>query len=166
MINDSKTTIFMEPEEYEAYLKEQEKMIADIKAKNEALKEAHPKGLASVTLYELNQNIINTLPPLDGDGESKALDNFLKWFSQNEHIIENYYMLLCNQLKYYTVFHLNTKDIENFWKELLDICKECGTIKTMEIDTNGIWAIWLDWQNEGECHCFYLFPYDRGVVEI
>ena len=164
----SDKAIFMEKEEYEEYLAKQQQEFEERKAQMAST------PLTLISLYELNQNVVNGLPALDADGESKAESEFFTWISELQDQ-SNYFMLLCNELNYYTLFHNRHHcapitcaelDIKNFWHELLDVLKYVGTVKIMEVDTNGAWSIWVDWNNEGESHCFYLFPYDAGVVEV
>ena len=104
-------------------------------------------------------------PALSGDGVRKGQLEFFDWISK---LPDNpkFYMLLCSELNYYTVFHINdTATKEDFWNELYDIAKELGTLKAMEIDS-GCFSIWADWPQDNISHLFYLFPYDRGVVEV
>ena len=170
-MKDNKGAIFMEPEEYEAYLKEQERLVEEAQAKAKELAESGSNELASVSLYELNQGIINGMPALSEDGVLKRAQLFFDWVAENKG---NYYMLLNHELHQYTVCHTRNHtgfpdddpiDLDDFWSELLDTLKYVGTIKEMEVDS-GAWSIWVDWQDEGTCHCFYLFPYDGGVVEV
>ena len=160
-MSDSKA-IFMEPEEYEEYLAQQQREQEERKAQMAE----HP--LASMSLYEMNQSVVNGLPALDEDGKSRAKSEFFNWISNFLDESNNYFMLLNHEVRYYTVFHnRNAKlDIENFWNELLNIFNYVGTIKIMEVDTNGAWSVWADWNDEGVSHCFYLFPYDAGVVDF
>lgn len=153
--------IFMEPEEYEKYLQEQEKLIELAKEKAEN----SDKSVGSATLYELNQGIINGMPALNADGIMKGQLEFFDWISSQSDK-PKYYMLLCSELNYYTLFHLSDYATNTqFWNELYDIAKELGTLKVMEID-GGYFTIWADWYKDNTPHLFYLFPYDRGVVEI
>lgn len=171
-----KKIIYMEPEEYEAYLKEQEEMITAFQEKSKEMAEQAKDGLASTTLYEINQGIMNGMSALDEDGKSKARQKFFEWFWGNDDAnnIDHYYMLLCKELNYYTIFHNSQHcagatedpmDEDDLWRELLDVLSYVGDIKVMEVDTNGAWSIWADWHGEG-CHCFYFFPYGGGVVEV
>lgn len=171
-----KKIIYMEPEEYEAYLKEQEEMIAAFQEKSKEMAEQAKDGLASTTLYEINQGIMNGMSALDEDGKLKARQKFFEWFWGNDDAnnIDHYYMLLCKELNYYTIFHNSQHcagatedpmDEDDLWRELLDVLSYVGDIKVMEVDTNGAWSIWADWHGEG-CHCFYFFPYGGGVVEV
>lgn len=175
-MKENKGAIYMEPEEYEAYLKEQERLVEEAQAKSKELAESGSNELTSVSLYELNQGIINNMPALDEDGKLKARQKFFEWFWGNDDAnnIDHYYMLLCKELNYYTIFHNSqhcanaTDDLideDDLWRELMDVLSYVGDIKVMEADTNGAWSIWADWHGEG-CHCFYFFPYGGGVVEV
>ena len=158
--------IFMEPDEYEQYLQEQNELYEQYLQKQTELQEENAnKNIGSTTLYELNQSIINGMPALSENEERKASLEFFDWISK---LPDNpkFYMLLCSELNYYTVFHINdTATKEDFWNELYDIAKELGTLKAMEIDS-GCFSIWADWPQDNISHLFYLFPYDRGVVEV
>lgn len=145
--------IFMEQDEYQEYLK------------NKNQKKDESKPVAQVNLYQLNQDIMSNQPALSGDGVRKGQLEFFDWISK---LSDNpkFYMLLCHELNYYTVFHINdTATKEDFWNEFYDIAKELGTLKAMEIDS-GCFSIWVDWPQDNISHLFYLFPYDRGVVEV
>ena len=145
--------IFMEQDEYQEYLK------------NKNQKKDESKPVAQMTLYQFNQNIMSSQPALSGDGVRKGQLEFFDWISKQPDN-PKFYMLLCSELNYYTVFHINDKATkEDFWNELYDIAKELGTLKAMEIDS-GCFSIWVDWPQDNISHLFYLFPYDRGVVEV
>ena len=118
--------------------------------------------------YELNKCVIGQmkeLTPEEVDKKLEIIDNYVQE-SNNK-----YFMLLCNELNYYTVFHQCTTTFGSFTKlakEVLDLAmKYIGNIKVIETDTNGVIAIW-GWQQEKDelPHCFYLFPYGQGVVEV
>ena len=145
--------IFMEQDEYQEYLK------------NKNQKKDESKPVAQVSLYQLNQDIMSNYPALSEDGVRKGQLEFFDWISK---LPDNpkFYMLLCHELNYYTLFHINdTATREDFWNEFYDIAKELGTLKAMEIDS-GCFSIWVDWPQDNISHLFYLFPYDRGVVEV
>ena len=145
--------IFMEQDEYQEYLK------------NKNQKKDESKPVAQMTLYQFNQNIMSSQPALSGDGVRKGQLEFFDWISKQPDN-PKFYMLLCSELNYYTVFHINdTATKEDFWNEFYDIAKELGTLKAMEIDS-GCFSIWVDWPQDNISHLFYLLPYDRGVVEV
>ena len=151
---------FVEPEEYE-------NLLEMLKQNNEVekafeIKEDESAPQVEVSLYELNQMMVAQMPDMEQD---TMKENFIKWYQENK---ASYFMFLCRELSYYTLFHLgldsNSKE-EKFWTEVYETCAYVGDIKMMEVDTNGALAVWMNWNNEGY-HCFYLFPYDEGVVEV
>lgn len=146
--------IFMEQDEYDALLKER--------------KQKSEKAAAGTSLYECNRMLMAQRPDLTIEDIEAKVPYLEKWFEDNP---DKYFMLLCNELNYYTVFHQCTMTFGSFTKlakEVLDLAiKYIGNIKAIEIDTNGAIAIW-GWQRDEEelPHCFYLFPYGQGVVEV
>lgn len=114
--------------------------------------------------YELNQNIINQLSTLTLNRTARK--RLKRWYyNQNK---TEYFMFLCNDWKYYTVFHTNNFDnYQGFEKEFCEIVNDLGEVKVFEEDNNGAFAVWItDKEDSSIVRCFYLFPYDRGVVEI
>lgn len=121
--------------------------------------------IAGTSLYECNRMLMAQRPDLTVEEIEARVPYLEKWFEDNP---DRYFMLLCNELNYYTVFHQCTTTFGAFTKlakEVLDLAtKYIGNIKAIEVDTNGAIAIW-GWQDELP-HCFYLFPYGQGVVEV
>jgi len=79
-----------------------------------------------------------------------------------------YYMLLCKDYNYYTVFEYKSGCGESFVYVVLDIIKSLGNIHSIEINGDGILEIWIapnDDENQ-EIYAFFLFPYDNGVVNF
>lgn len=168
----------MEPEEYETYLKQQEEKQEKLKAYYESLKKDN-SNLKGPTLYELNKQIIAQMPILNEDEIRRCSDTLLKYFVKNS---DSYYMLLCNELNYYTVFHIistKTTAMQDLITEFLDIVINLGDVRLIEEDNNGVLAVWSSLkpfnydmlsdeakEEVNKVHCFYLFPYGKGVIEI
>ena len=158
---------YVEPEEYEnllELLKEQDNMEKAFEVPED---EEAPK--VEVSLYELNQMMIAQMPDMHPE---QMKENFLNWFNGKDgdgYRYNNYFMLLCNDNNYYTLFHLDwdgSEYDELFWQNLCEVFECVGPVKIMEEDTNGAFSIWANWLDKGIYHCFYLFPYDKGVVEV
>lgn len=144
----------MEPEEYEEYCK---------KKKND-----DDVPIAGMSLYECNQMLMAKKPDMTKEEILSTKPLLEQWFEDNP---DEYFMLLNNELHYYTVFHQVTATFGSYAKmvnELLDVLiDDIKNIKSIEVDTNGALAIWSDdREKEGMPHCFYFFPYGRGVIEI
>lgn len=133
----------------------------------------NPDGSFGISLYELNKQIVCTLPPYGDDEYARAETAIAEWLEQNPDM---YYMLLSNEINYYTVFHLKspefyvgTPDWHIVAKEVISLIKEFEVpVFAIEVDTNGVISVWAKWFEEEEKYatCFYLFPYGRGVVEV
>lgn len=120
-------------------------------------------------LYDLNKTVMNKVPPLcDGDLINKKIElgNFF------EEANGNYYMLLCNEQKDYTVFHLNHQNIplsfhssyERAAFDVVDCLQNRG--KILAIDKNpetGAYECWI--RRSGLSYMYALFPYDAAVIE-
>ena len=170
-MRENDNAIFMEPEEYQAYLAQEEpiKVLQVDKAEDNEIpvkdNDNSEVELAQLTLYELNQQLIANLPIYDEEKWQEAEKILVAWLNEHQ---DDYYMLLCKELSYYTLFDVSREDLEitDFIKELFDILVDLGTVKDISIDTNDMIAIWLNWHGEEIPRCFYLFPYGAGVVHV
>lgn len=168
--------ILMEQDEYDNYLKGHADSIGEpgvdyatsgyiANAEEESQDIGELTTASSIDLYTMNQNIINQLPVYTDEDMDKAEDTIHDWIYNGHRA--NYYMLLCKELSYYTLFHSvdNCLIEEDFIRELWDVCSYLGPIHDISVDDNDAIAIWAEWEDTG-VHCFYLFPYDKGVVEF
>lgn len=170
-MRENDNAIFMEPEEYQVYLAQEEpiKVLQVNKAEDNEIpvkdNDNSEVELAQLTLYELNQQLIANLPIYDEEKWQEAEKILVAWLNEHQ---DDYYMLLCKELSYYTLFDVSREDLEitDFIKELFDILVDLGTVKDISIDTNDMIAIWLNWHGEETPRCFYLFPYGAGVVHV
>lgn len=168
--------ILMEQDEYDNYLEGRTDLIGEpgidyatsgyiANADEEPQDIGELTTASSIDLYTMNQNIINQLPVYTDEDIDRAEDTIHDWIYNGHRA--NYYMLLCKELSYYTLFHSvdNCLIEEDFIRELWDVCSYLGPIHDISIDDNDAIAIWAEWEDTG-VHCFYLFPYDKGVVEF
>ena len=130
----------------------------------EARKAAKSGKLSAGTLYDMNKQIMQTRKPLTelelGAIQPKVED----WFNM---IIDTYAMLLCHDLRDYTIFHLYENQNPNppavAAKELLICLKNRGEILSMDLNKDKAWEIWLKINDKP--YCYYLFRYDDAVIE-
>ena len=127
-----------------------------------------PENTSNITLgtaYEINKNLVEkyekelTLKELQN--KKTEIINFI------QETKGQYYMLLCNDKKDYTIFNiLNKNNIEKMTNILVDECLiNRGIIKGIDLtkDKCAI-EIWLSIENEA--FCYYFFKYDDAVIEI
>lgn len=117
-----------------------------------------------ITQYELNKMVIEQLPSKITNGQLKESKEILKEFKE---ITKNkYYMLLCNDIHYYTV--LNITDTDNsltFYNLVIELLQDNGAIQLidwMNVDKDAV-ECWI--KNDKGALMFLLFPYDWGVIE-
>ena len=99
-----------------------------------------------MTMYDINKQIIAQMPALDEAGLIKAfevLDNFIETLEQN------YFMMLCRDINYYTLFKINrgpeiTGDLAHFSTEVIDCALELGILKSVELtEDTGAVEMWV-----------------------
>ena len=126
-------------------------------------KKVNGKGEVSMSLYDINKNIIGQLP-IYTEEQIKELQDKINVFRDNFE--DNYFMLLCNDIHYYTVFYYE-EYISNEFHTLGDaviqlLLERNYTIHSEEITEDHI-EIWIK-DEEENTYVFMLFPYSQGVV--
>ena len=127
-----------------------------------------PENTSNITLgtaYEINKNLVEKyekeLTIKELQNKKTEIINFI------QETKGQYYMLLCNDKKDYTIFNiLNKNNIEKMTNILIDECLvNRGIIKGIDLtkDKCAI-EIWLSIENEA--FCYYFFKYDDAVIEI
>lgn len=123
--------------------------------------------IALGTLYDLNKTAVIKEISLTGKNLEKKKNIILDFLQKTKN---NYYMLLCNERRDYTIFNLKELSILNKEKELTDcLVDECllnrGLVKGIDLtkDKNAI-EIWLS--IDEEAFVYYFFPYDAAVIEF
>ncbi len=119
----------------------------------------------NVSLYDMNKQIVSQLPALNEEGIKEA-KQIIRDYVYSEQHEDDYYMLLCHELKYFTVF---ANDIECSREEvienvIIDCLNSVGEIKSIEPteDKEAI-EIWIT-EPEGGTYVMYFFDYGRGIV--
>ena len=108
-----------------------------------------------LTEYDVNKMIIAQLPALMTDKQLEPSKKLIKEFTHNYILAEAYYMLLCNELRYYTIFHV--EDI------ILECLKNIGVIQQInKTDDGRAIECWV--KNDKGTFMFMLFNYDEGVI--
>lgn len=125
------------------------------------------EGGLKVTSYELNKQLIAQLENIENNEE--AVIQAIQTIQDFGRDIKNqYYMLLCKDISYYTIFHDNrdpmNEDLKPFAEEVIDCVHDVGAIKSVEETGDGAIEIWAQPIGEDPL-VMYLFPYDQGVIE-
>lgn len=117
-----------------------------------------------MTLYDINKQIIEKLPELTDEDIEKRADDIRK-FARTKHVNSNYFMLLGNELNYYTLFSRKHENINSpkIQDEVIECLKYLGTIKSIDVrpDDTAV-ECWI--KNDDGIFMLLFFPYDEGVI--
>lgn len=126
---------------------------------------------ASVSLYELNRQIIKQQGPLE-EKDIKSKMDMLKAFS---HTFEKYSLLYGKEINYFTLFVKDKNwELESLDLGVIECLNNIGTIYSIEYtkEKDAI-EIWVEVEinpdtekSEKLVTCMYLFPYDAGIVKV
>lgn len=113
-------------------------------------------------LYELNQSGYYSLPKMTKAEIETAKEKIDKFLLDN---IGGFFMLLCNELHYYTILYLaniNFDTKKEMIDELFQLLQQLGTLKAVEVNDSMV-EFWVS--NGDECHMYAFFNYDQGVIK-
>lgn len=124
-------------------------------------------GNLGMSLYDVNKNFMADQPSLSQDELTASL-KVIEDYVFDTYKNSTYFMLLCKELSYYTVF---VRDSESSTNILTDEVLNClqwiaKDILSIELNTtNNTPEIWIRTPEE-EVVCMYLFNYDDGVIDF
>ena len=113
-----------------------------------------------MNMYDINKQIISQLPAMSDEGIAEKLTEIKNYV---DDLKNTFYMLLCRDINYYTVFMIDGDAEEKFEDVLFECLKIFGQIKAID-EVDGAFEIWVE--NEffdNGPYAFYFFPYDTGV---
>lgn len=117
--------------------------------------------MSEMSLYELNKNIMENVPEEAIPTEENLIQVINNYTKQ---VFSTYYMLLSNELYYYTVF-VRTKGklitLPNLAEEVIACLEDHGRIVAVS-EEPGALEFWV--QTEKGAECFYFFDYSRGII--
>ena len=125
------------------------------------------------TLYDMNKAMVKQAEIRLSEGVLNSKKEIIKNFINKTN--NNYYMLLCNERKDYTVFDFK-KDRDNYdWDEPIPMsCAKCliddcliprGEIRGIDLTKDKL-AIEIWMIIDDEAYVYYFFPYDNGIITI
>ena len=119
------------------------------------------QGNVSMTLYDINKNIVNQLSPCDENRLAEIREEINNAFEEKNE----FYMFLCRELNYYTILHdcaSPSNEFSDLGEAVLSLAQEINKHVMAGDKFEGRYEIWL--KDEEDANCFILFPYDQGVV--
>ena len=115
----------------------------------------------AMNMYDINKQIISQLPAISEEKLQEAKKTVREYCTQ---IKAEYYMLLCRDINYFTVFKMDLKLADETVEDVLvDCANYIGTIKSIELteDKQAI-EIWVC--DKEDTYAMYMFAYDQGVI--
>lgn len=116
-----------------------------------------------MNLYELNKQLVVQLPPMENQEVEKKKQLIADFKKEQSNV---FYMLLSNEINYFTLFKLIPYGNEaSFEDEVIACLRDNGAIQSIELVEDGsAIEIWVKKYFSDDSIVFYLFPYDKGVI--
>lgn len=120
------------------------------------------KATASLSIYEINKQLVTQQPALID--YSEAFDKIDKYIRETNN---EFYMLLCRDKNYYTLFVREDGFFNVPLKtELIECLKNFGEIKSIDFTEDEMAIeIWMTVPEDNDSYVMYLFNYDAGVIK-
>ena len=119
-------------------------------------------GDITMSAYDMNKQIIRQLSILDKVALQEKKELIVDFVNDTNNV---YYMLLCRDINYYTLFARQDTNPELLEDIMIDECLPAiGQIKSVERTEDGSAVeIWIQ-DDLNNVYAVYFFPYDAGVV--
>lgn len=115
-----------------------------------------------MTLYEINQQVMAQLPPLDEQTLKTTWNIIGDWFGKDQC---RWFMLMCKERSDFTLIHINDNKFLETIQELQEILEERGQILNIQyIHGEDVFEIWI--KNDTGVYMFMLFGADWMVIEV
>ena len=108
-----------------------------------------------LTEYQLNQMVVKQLPDYTNLYKAKKI---IRDFTHKQGQV---FMLLCHELRYYTVLYLEKEGYDKIEDIVIECLQGMGTIKDISKEDGAI-GCWVLTPEDDEAHMFFLFNYDGG----
>lgn len=121
-------------------------------------------------LYEMNKQIMEQEPPITPTELQIAKEHLRAWLTHN--FKQKYFMLLCHELRDYTLFNLDKTDswsiappntVMSTTNDIIECMTNRGRLLVIDEQEDGAWELWI--KNSEGCFAYYLFPYGEAVLE-
>lgn len=113
-----------------------------------------------LTLYDLNKQVMTTKQPINFNDRMASIKELKEYVKNTDNI---FYMLLCNDIKYYTIFNIINKS-SNYPNEFWSCLDNLGKVKAIGLTENkDAIEIWFT-DKDNNTYVAYFFAYDGGVI--
>lgn len=122
---------------------------------------ALPEGKINLSVYDMNKQIISQLDKAD---DITLLTPVRKFKNKGG----KYFMLICRDINYYTLFVIEEENKERIEREVLACINDIGELRSAEeIEGTEAIEIWVQPKEEygTDPLVMYFFNYDKGVIK-
>ena len=121
-------------------------------------------------LYDVNKQLMEKESVISAAELQLAKEHLRTWITHNFQ--QKYFMLLCHELRDYTLFNLDKTDswkmakpqsIYNAVDDIIECMTNRGELLSIEDQKAEAWELWI--RNSEGCFAYYLFPYGEAVLE-
>ena len=122
---------------------------------------ALPEGKINLSVYDMNKQIISQL----GKADDITLLTPVRKFKNKGG---KYFMLICRDINYYTLFAIEKENEERIEREVLACINDIGELRSAEeIEGTEAIEIWVQPKEEygTDPLVMYFFNYDKGVIK-
>lgn len=113
-----------------------------------------------MTVYEWNKKMAQDKPVHKTEERTEDKKIINEFHKKNNNI---YYMLYCNDIGYMTLFEISVISYPDF-HTLGDGVLDCLAAIHDVYEEEGHIEIFADFDDD--IHCFFLFPYDAGIIKV
>lgn len=120
---------------------------------------------AVIDNYAINKQMYSKITPPSQEEVTSMMANVGAWLST--HYKAHYYMLLNNELHYYTVFNILDANYNKMIQELKECLAFRGRILDIEYQhAEDAYQIWVKEYKTDEVYMFMLFNAEGFVIEV
>lgn len=132
-----------------------------------------PKKTSEVTLgnlYDMNKQLMAQEPEITKAELRLAKEHLRDWITHNYK--QKYLMLLCHELRDYTLFNLDKTSswaiakpqmVYDVAEDIIECMTNRGQLLVVDEQEDNTWELWI--RNPEGCFAYYLFPYGEAVLE-
>ena len=133
---------------------------------DEQREQASRSEVALGNLYDMNKQMMLQEPVLNSAMLETKQSEIMQWV--RELAMQQYFMMLCNERRDYTIFRLKEQSptigaVTTLAADVIDCLNNRGEIIGIDLQEAGGWELWI--RDNGECFAYYLFPYGNAVLE-
>lgn len=121
-------------------------------------------------LYDMNKQLMEKEPKITEEELQLAKEHLRTWITNQ--FKQKYLMLLCHELRDYTLFNLDKtsswaiakpQTVYTVVDDIIECMQNRGELLVVDDQEDGAWELWI--RTLDGCFAYYLFPYGEAVLE-